>query len=40
MENPRDKAMIQLFMVGGNFVNKKQLKPMIDSILEGRENDE
>ena len=40
MENPRDKAMIQLFMVGGNFVNKKQLKPMIDYILEGRENDE
>lgn len=40
MENPRDKAMIQLFMVGENFVNKKQLKPMIDSILEGRENDE
>ena len=40
MENPRDKAMIQLFMVGGNFVNKKQLKPMIDSILEGIENDE
>ena len=32
--------MIQLFMVGANFGNKKQLKPMIDSILEGRENDE
>lgn len=40
MENPRDKAMIQLFMVGGNFVNKKQLKPMIEYVLESENSNE
>lgn len=34
MENPNDKAMIQLFVTGGSFMNKKQLKPMIDYIKE------
>ena len=40
MENPRDKAMIQLFAVGGNFVNKKQLKPMIDYMKESEKENE
>ena len=40
LENHRDKAMIQLFMVGGNFVNKKQLKPMIEYVLARRGCDE
>lgn len=40
MENPRDKAMIQLFAVGGNFVNRKQLKPMIDYIKERKKENE
>ena len=32
MENPRDKEMSLLFEKGGNFVNSKQLKPMIEYI--------
>lgn len=34
MENPRDKEMTYLFETGGNFVNKKNLKPMIEYIKE------
>ena len=34
MENPRDKEMFHLFETGGNFVNKKNLKPMIEYIKE------
>lgn len=32
LENPRDKEMSRLFEKGGNFVNSKQLKPMIEYI--------
>lgn len=32
LENPRDKEMSRLFEKGGNFVNPKQLKPMIEYI--------
>lgn len=32
MENPRDKEMAHLFEKGGNFVNTKQLKPIIEYI--------
>ena len=34
MENPRDKEMSLLFEKGGNFVNPKQLKSMIEYIKE------
>ncbi len=34
LENPRDKEMSHLFEKGGNFVNSKQLKPMIEYIKE------
>lgn len=34
LENPRDKEMSRLFEKGGNFVNSKQLKPMIEYIKE------
>lgn len=34
MENPKDKEMPRLFEKGGNFVNPKQLKPMIEYIKE------
>ena len=40
MENPNDKAMIQLFVTGGSFMNKKQLKPMIDYIKERKKENE
>lgn len=34
MENPRDKEMSLLFEKGGNFVNPKQLKSIIEYIKE------
>ncbi len=34
MENPKDKEMSRLFQQGGNFVNLKQLSPMISYIKE------
>lgn len=34
MENPRDKEMSRLFETGGNFVNPKNLKPLIEYIKE------
>lgn len=40
MENPNDKAMIQLFVTGGSFMNKKQLKPMIEYIKERKKENE
>ena len=34
LENPRDKEMSRLFEKGGNFVNSKQLKPLVEYIKE------